>query len=53
MNSGDEVELSVDGERVSATAVVRSGVAAGSVFLSPPALPDGPVEVRPGRRLAS
>ncbi len=53
VESGDEVELSVDGESVNATAVVRTGVPAGSVFLSPPALADGPVEVRARQAVAS
>jgi NADH-quinone oxidoreductase subunit G len=46
VESGDEVELAVDGERLSATAIVRTSVPPGSVFVSPPALVDGPVEVR-------
>jgi anaerobic selenocysteine-containing dehydrogenase len=46
VNSGDEVELSVNGDRLSAIAIVRTGVPAGSVFLSPPANVEGPVEVR-------
>jgi len=53
VESGDEVELSADGETLSATAVVRTGVPAGSVFLSPPALADGPVDVRARQAVAS
>jgi NADH-quinone oxidoreductase subunit G len=53
VESGDEVELSVNGDRLSATAVVRTAVPAGSVFLSPPALVDGPVEVRVPQAVAS
>jgi NADH-quinone oxidoreductase subunit G len=53
VESGDEVELSVDGESLSATAVVRTAVPAGSVFLSPPALAEGPVEVRAPQAVAS
>jgi NADH-quinone oxidoreductase subunit G len=53
VESGDEVELAVDGERLSATAIVRTAVPAGSVFLSPPALADGPVEVRARQAVAS
>jgi hypothetical protein len=47
------VELSVNGDRLNATAVVRTGVPAGSVFLSPPALADGPVEVRSPQAVSS
>jgi NADH-quinone oxidoreductase subunit G len=46
VRSGDEVELAVDGELVRATAVVRTGVPEGGVFLSPPGLAEGSVEVR-------
>ena len=53
VESGDEVELSVNGDRVSATAIVRTSVPAGSVFVSPPALADGPVEVRTPQAVAS
>jgi NADH-quinone oxidoreductase subunit G len=53
VESGDEVELSVNGDRLSATAVVRTAVPAGSVFLSPPALVEGPVEVRAPQAVAS
>jgi NADH-quinone oxidoreductase subunit G len=41
----DEVELSTGGDRVSATVVVRTGVPAGSAFLSSSVLADGPVEI--------
>jgi NADH-quinone oxidoreductase subunit G len=50
---GDEVELSVNGDRLSATAVVRTAVPAGSVFLSAPALAEGPVEVTARQAVAS
>jgi NADH-quinone oxidoreductase subunit G len=46
VKSGDEVELSVNGDLLSAIAIVRTAVPAGSVFLSPPAQVEGPVEVR-------
>ncbi len=46
VDSGDEVELAAGGEGVTAAVVVRTGVPSGSVFLSPPALSEGPVEVR-------
>jgi NADH-quinone oxidoreductase subunit G len=50
--SGAEVELAVNGDRVAATAAVRTGVPAGSVFLSGADLPDGAVEVRPREAVA-
>ncbi len=53
VRTGDEVELSVNGDSVSATAVVRTGVPAGSVFLSPPTLAEGPVELRTRQAVAS
>jgi NADH-quinone oxidoreductase subunit G len=53
VKSGDEIELSVGGESVTATAVVRTGVPAGSVFISPPALTAGPVGVRAREAVAS
>ena len=44
------MELTAAGESVRATARVRTGVPAGSVFLSPPGLLDeGPVEVAAAR----
>jgi NADH-quinone oxidoreductase subunit G len=47
VRAGDQVVLSVNGDRVTATAALRSGVPEGSVVLGPaPLLPDGPVEVR-------
>jgi NADH-quinone oxidoreductase subunit G len=52
VKSGDEVELSVNGERLSATAIVRTAVPTGSVFLSPPALVEGPVEIRSPQAVA-
>jgi NADH-quinone oxidoreductase subunit G len=45
VRSGDELVVSVNGDSVRASAVVRSGVRPGSVFLAPGALPPGPVEV--------
>jgi NADH-quinone oxidoreductase subunit G len=53
VKSGDEVELSVNGDRLSAIAIVRTAVPAGSVFLSPPAQVEGPVEVRSLQAVAS
>jgi predicted molibdopterin-dependent oxidoreductase YjgC len=50
--SGAEVELAVNGDRLAATAAVRTGVPAGSVFLSGAELPDGAVEVRPREAVA-
>ncbi len=46
IENGGEVELAANGDSVTATAVIRTGVPAGSVFLSPPGLAEGPVEVR-------
>jgi hypothetical protein len=43
----------VNGETVSATAVVLTGVTAGSVFLSPRGLAEGPVEIRTREPVAS
>ena len=43
----------MNGDSVSATAVIRTGVPAGSVFLSPPTLPGGPVELRTRQAVAS
>ena len=45
VSNGAEIELSVDGERQTATAAVRTAVPAGSVFLSGAELPDGAVEI--------
>jgi NADH-quinone oxidoreductase subunit G len=45
VRSGDELAVSVNGDSVRATAVVRTGVQPGSVFLAPAALPTGAVEV--------
>jgi NADH-quinone oxidoreductase subunit G len=53
VESGDEVELHAGLGSVMATAVVRTGVPAGSVFVSPPALSEGPVEVRARQAVAS
>jgi NADH-quinone oxidoreductase subunit G len=44
--NGAEVELAVNGDLLEATAAVRTGVPAGSAFLSGAELPDGAVEVR-------
>jgi NADH-quinone oxidoreductase subunit G len=53
IRTGDALELSVAGDRAEATARVRTGVPAGSVFVTPPGvLPDGPVEVSPARERA-
>jgi NADH-quinone oxidoreductase subunit G len=53
VKSGDEVELSVNGDLLSAIAIVRTAVPAGSVFLSPPAQVEGLVEVRSLQAVAS
>jgi NADH-quinone oxidoreductase subunit G len=53
VDNGDEVELSVNGDRLSATAIVRTAVPPGSVFLSAPVLAEGPVEVRAPQAVAS
>jgi NADH-quinone oxidoreductase subunit G len=53
IENGHEVELAANGDRVSARAVIRSSVPAGSVFLSPPSLAEGPVEVRALEAVAS
>jgi NADH-quinone oxidoreductase subunit G len=53
VKSGDEVELAVNGDLLSAIAIVRTAVPAGSVFLSPPAQVEGPVEVRSLQAVAS
>ncbi|HEX4759992.1 MAG TPA: molybdopterin-dependent oxidoreductase, partial [Thermoleophilaceae bacterium] len=45
VRSGDDVLLSVNGDRVRATARVRSAIPAGSVFLAPGRLEPGAVEV--------
>jgi len=48
---GDELELTVDGSSVTASAVVRTGVPAGAVFVSGAQLPGGQAEVaRAGER---
>jgi NADH-quinone oxidoreductase subunit G len=46
IDSRDEIELEANGESVSAIAIVRTGVPTGSVFVTPPALAEGPVEIR-------
>src|SRR5215211_7173686 len=45
VRTGDAVVLAVDGDRVRATAAVRSAVPPGSVFLAPALLEPGAVEV--------
>jgi NADH-quinone oxidoreductase subunit G len=45
LRTGDEVVLAVNGDRVHARASVRTGVRAGAVFVAPPVLPAGAVEV--------
>jgi NADH-quinone oxidoreductase subunit G len=49
VENGDEIELSVEGERAEATALVRSAVPDDSVFVTGVDLPDGPVAIRPAR----
>ena len=49
VENGDDIELSVEGEREVAAAAVRSAVPDGSVFVTDVALPDGPVAIRPAR----
>ena len=46
IESGDEIELALNGDQVNAVAVVRTSVPEGSVFLSPPVGLEGPVEIR-------
>ena len=46
VRQGREIELSVNGDRVTATASIRTGVPAGSMFLTGANLPDGSVEIR-------
>jgi predicted molibdopterin-dependent oxidoreductase YjgC len=49
LESGDDVEVASEGERVTAVAAVRTGVPAGAVFLSPQwRLREGPAELRAG-----
>jgi NADH-quinone oxidoreductase subunit G len=43
--AGDETAVHAGGESVVAAVEVRTGVPRGSVFLSPPSLPEGPVEI--------
>jgi NADH-quinone oxidoreductase subunit G len=45
VENGDELELSVGGERAEATALVRSSVPDDSVFVTDVDLPDGPVAI--------
>jgi len=46
VENGDEVEVEANGDGTGATVVIRTGVPSGSVFLSPPALAEGPVRIR-------
>jgi anaerobic selenocysteine-containing dehydrogenase len=45
VDSGDEVRLSAGGESVTAIVAVRTGMPAGSLFLSGARLADAPVEI--------
>jgi NADH-quinone oxidoreductase subunit G len=45
VETGGEVSLAVNGDRLTATAAVRTGVPPGSVFLSGAQMPEGAVEV--------
>ncbi len=47
--NGDEIKLIAGDSAYTATAVVRTGVPAGSVFLSGEELPDGEVRIEPAR----
>jgi NADH-quinone oxidoreductase subunit G len=49
VEDADEIELSVEGERAVATALVRSSVPDDSVFVTDVDLPTGPVAIRPAR----
>ena len=49
VDSGDAVQVAAGGENVEATAVVRTGVPEGSVFLIGAQLADGPAELAPAR----
>jgi NADH-quinone oxidoreductase subunit G len=51
--NGDEVRLAVDGRSVVATASVRTGVAAGTVFVTQADLPEGPVELQTAERVGA
>ncbi len=46
VREGELAEVHADGDSVQATVVVRTGVPAGSIFLSPLTLAEGPAEVR-------
>ena len=46
VRDGDETAVHAGGDNVTATAVIRTGVPRGSVFLSPPSLAEGPVEIK-------
>jgi NADH-quinone oxidoreductase subunit G len=52
VENGREVSLAVNGDRVTATATVRTGVPDGSVFLSGASMPEGAVEVSALRTVA-
>ena len=45
VDTGDEVRVSAGGESVTAVVAVRTGVAAGSVFLTGARLPDAEVVI--------
>jgi NADH-quinone oxidoreductase subunit G len=49
VDDGDEVRVSVSGQTCEATAAVRTGVPAGSVFLIGAGLPDGEAQLAPAR----
>jgi NADH-quinone oxidoreductase subunit G len=53
VQNGDQIELAANGDSVSATVVIRTGVPAGSVFLTPPRLAEGPVEIRTREAVAT
>ena len=46
VREGELAEVHADGDSVQATVVVRTGVPAGSIFLSPLTLAEGPAQVR-------
>jgi NADH-quinone oxidoreductase subunit G len=53
IESGDEIELALNGHQINAVAAVRSAVPQGSIFLSPPAGLEGPVEIRSRQTVAT
>jgi NADH-quinone oxidoreductase subunit G len=52
VESGSEILLAVNGDRVTATAAVRTGVPTGSVFLSGARMAEGAVEIAAGGAVA-